>query len=432
MQRIVITVGGIALGITLAGCGTNNAINHIPKHHSSANPHTRSTRHAPHTGRPQTQSSGPQWWRLPLRSRFSEPTMISAISPEPKTSMLRLYLTSYPNAQDTVHGTVHAVSWDPHSQSLGSPVLFTAGVPHDSVAFRLISTNSSTPQPQLMDGSAPAQVSWPTAVATYQSGANPASSPFQMDNRVIGQSGKWIWIALKGPHHVSWTFSAGVWGFRHWNRVVALNTSTAQYRVFSLPQSHSETLTYPLWLTTPAFTATRHHVYIGVGDFIGEFPVNPATAAPPTVHGAPSATRTATRIRQALNVINQASWQSVNADAAFWNCYVMKDASSHACPNGTGLPPGTALSQSPTFFNHASIGFPLIWASLLPMPSRQADQRTAAMTRLHQALKASLMMDWIGHPSASALRRQFPSGPPSPLPGYYRKQGLYWAIATTP
>lgn len=213
---------------------------------------------------------------------------------------------------------------------------------------------------------------------------------------------------------------------------MALNISTGQHRLFSLPWPHSEALTYPLWNESPAFTATRHHVYIGVGDFIGEFPANPLTADRPIVHGAPSASRTASRIRQALNVVNQASWQSVNADAMFWNCYVMNVSNPKACPHGNSLPSSTALSQSPAFFNHDSVGFPLVWASLLPMTAPQAAQRKMAMIRLHQALKASLMMDWITHPSATAIRRQFPSGPPSPLPGYYRKQGLYWAVSTTP
>lgn len=188
MRRMTISVGGLALGIALVGCGTKSAMNHVPRHHISSSPHTSPDRRgSTRTGTPQSRNRSPQWWRLPLRARLKEPTMISAVVTEPKTSRLRLYLTSYPNAHDTLHGTLHTLLWDPRSQSLESANLPTSAVPHSSSPFHLISTSATTPHPQLMNGSAPAKVSWSIAVATYQSGENPASSPFGMDNRVIGQ-----------------------------------------------------------------------------------------------------------------------------------------------------------------------------------------------------------------------------------------------------
>ena len=417
---------GIGITVGLAGCGALNATAPVATHHH----HAKSTA-THHISQPSTpsdsasaQATSVQWLRLPLRTVFGEPTMIGGIVVH-KNGLLFL-VESYTLNQNAVRGTDHAVSWNPSSQVLGTPVAASGVSSNPSPVFQLLPGTTSTSPPQLMNGNSPAVVVWPSQIPTYQSGQNPASTPFQFDNRVIGQSGQWIWVALKGPARANWAFPSGVWGFRHWDRLVALNVVTGQYRIFSLPRSYSDTLTYPLWSQPPAFATATNRVYVGIGSWIGTFPANPLLAGKIRYQGAPSPSLTAARIQRALTLINQTAWQSVDADAAFWNCYVMKDPSHQACPAGDAIPISSALSQSPTYFNHGDVEFSLIWANLLPMPNEDAQKRTAAMQRLNQGLKASLLYDWIGNPSSQAIRHQYPDGPPYPLPGYYRKNGMYW------
>lgn len=234
-------------------------------------------------------------------------------------------------------------------------------------------------------------------------------------------------MALKGPARDGSGLPSNVWGFRRWNRLVALDIQTGNYRVFSLPKPQSEALAYPLWSNPPAFGVANHTVYVGIGAWIGEFPSQPMTAGTSVRHGAPSSVRVSARIHRALSLLYQESWQSVNADVAFWNCSVMKDPSRAACPTGQAVVSHGAVSQNPAYFNHGDVGFPLLWASLLPMSNADAAERAVDVARLRAALRGSLMMVSIAQPSAKALRSLYPGGPPFPLPGYTRRGGLYWA-----
>jgi uncharacterized membrane protein len=218
--------------------------------------------------------------------------------------------------------------------------------------FQLQPPNSNAGYTELMDGKSPAKVIWPRQIPTYVSGENPADSQFQLDNQVIGESGSWIWVALKGPKAAIGGIGSGVWEYRHWNRQVALNVTTGQYRIFSLSRSASETLYYPLWAIPPKFASSGHRVDIGTGDWVGVLPADPVLAASMHYHGALPAALAKSRKMRDLAVVTPNSWQSVDADAGFWNCYVMKDSNTHACPAGNAFPDTNALSQAPTSFNH--------------------------------------------------------------------------------
>lgn len=428
MDKKGLGILGMALSVGLTGCGNASMVSAVTHHQKSAPQSSRPT-----STTQSSQSSQPvaiQWVRLPLRSNMGSPTLIDKISSSADGTGLVLQLASYSSAYMTKPAQ-HLVSWQIGSRSVESIAAGTTVIPNPSSAFRLMTTNYTKVAPKLMDGNTVATVTWPATIPLYVSGANPFGQPFQVDNKVIGQTGSWIWVALKGPSHPVGNLPHGVWGFRHWDRLVALNITNGQYRIFGLPWPHSETLTYPLWDQPPAFLASHNRVYIGIGDWIGEFPASPLRAGSATDHEGPSASLTTSRIHRALDVLNQSSWNAVNADAQFWNCYVMKDSSTSACPTGTGFPASTALSQSPTYFNHGSVGFSILWASQLPMPSVDSAVRTAAMSRLQQGLRASLEMAWIGNPSSQALRQKYSSGPPQPLPGYYRKNRLYWAKSSS-
>ncbi len=420
-KRTALALLASASSVGLAGCGLTPSAATVPTRHSTAQQRTAGPSAADHG----TGMMAVEWFHLPLRTTLGTPTLIATISPE--TRGLVLQVASYRRTQTVGQPANHTLWWKIGSQSVSPWAASVRTMPGSPSAFQLVSASPTTATPQLLKGNVPAAIHWPAQIPVYQSGQNPGVNPFQLDNRVIGQSGAWIWVALKGPAHAGGGLPAGVWGFRHWDRLVALNTATGQYRIFALPRTNSETLAYPLWSQPPAFAAASHRVYIGAGSWMGIFPANPWTAGAAADQGGPASTLTAARVQRALNVLNQAAWQSVDADAEFWNCYVMKDPSPNACPAGGGFPSQGALSYSPTYFNHGDVGFPILWASQLPMPGADAQSRAAAMKRLKQGLGASLMMAWIANPRAGAIRQKYAAGPPYALPGYYRKNGLYWA-----
>lgn len=425
MREALWGMTGIAFTVALAGCGLSPVAASSSSHHGHRT--AKASSPAPHaSSSSSSQGVSILWTRLPLRSQEASPTLISGISVKQGSGLI-LNLASY-STTHVMHPVTHLVSWQVGRDTVSSVPTSTTFTPGPGSAYRLVTTTYG-PQltPKLMDGNSLASVAWPKSIPVYESGANPFGDPFRINNRVIGQSGSWIWVALKGPAQPTETLPSGVWGFRHWDRLVALNVRTGQHRLFGLPASQSQMLSYPLWDHPPAFLATSHHVYVAVGASIGEFPANPLTAGPIKDQGEPSTALTANRVQRALAVLNHASWSAVNADAQFWNCYVMKDPSQTACPAGNGVPNTTALSLNPVFFNHGSVGFSILWASQLAMPASDASVRAQALTRLQQGLQASLEMAWIGNPSAKALRQKYSSGPPHSLPGYYRKNRLYWA-----
>src|SRR5581483_6564342 len=98
----------------------------------------------------------------------------------------------------------------------------------------------------------------------------PMGDPGSFDNQILGQSGNWVWIAMKGPGEPP--IPQLVWGYRQWNRILAVNTQTNVMKVFSIPNGTSRTNT---WSNTPGFGVVGTTVYIGTGNWLGAFPVNP-------------------------------------------------------------------------------------------------------------------------------------------------------------
>ncbi|MDA8205662.1 MAG: hypothetical protein M0Z36_06305 [Thermaerobacter sp.] len=364
------------------------------------------------------------WQWLSLRTKAGSPSLIAAISPS--GHQLTIWVATYIGMYDA-HPKISRIAWNLTSHALGQThAALAAPSPASSPAYQLISESPDKAKPVLMHGTSRAPIAWPAAVPTYMSGINPATTPFRLDNRVIGQSGQWLWVALKGPANDPVALRS-VWGFRHWNRLVALNVRSGQYRLFALPRAQSEVLTGPLWYAPPTFAANQNWVYIGIGSWLGRFPANPLSVNAVKVYGGPPAHLTQERRKRALSILTNASWKSVDADAAFWNCYVMNDPNTKACAPGVRYPNSPALSQQFTYFNHGSIPVTLQWATQLPLSAAENRVRTADIARLKASLKASLLMRWVASPSPAALRKDYPHGPPYPLPGYYRKDGLYWA-----
>ncbi len=308
-----------------------------------------------------------------------------------------------------VVGAVAPASADPASTS--------------ATSYRLVDSGGAA---AIVGGPAGAAIAWPPSIPTYTSGENPAGNAFAVDNALLGQTGRWLWAALKGPQHATATGFGATWGWRRWDRLVALNRETGRYRVYPIPPDWSASLYAPLWEHPPAFFALASgRGLVALGHWAAVVPAQPGVSALPVRGGS---LPTAAEQQQALAVLHQQAWASIDADAAFWNCYVMSDPSAAACPHGRAVFGGTTLSTQPTYYNHGDLGFSLLWAMTLPMETAPRQQSRAADEKLlAAALAHSLLMTWIGSPSAAALRARFHGQPPFRLPGYTRRQGYYWA-----
>lgn len=336
-----------------------------------------------------------------------------------------LVLGASPSAADP-QGVWAAVRYNWVTGALGAVVTTAPPTLSSATAYQLV--HPAGGPPQVTGGSTTAPLAWPAAITTYTSGENPAGNQFAVDNAVIGQTGHWLWAALKGPQSPPTEAIPLTWGYRRWDRLVALNNATGQYQVYPIPPEASEALYGPVWENPPVFAALASGAgLVAVGHWVATVPADPSGVGSLPMLGA-SAVPPAADETAAVSLITQQAWASINADAAFWNCYVMADSSKAACPNGASVFGGSALSMQPTYYNHGSVSFSLLWAMTLPMSTTSEEQaRAKAEDLLAKGLAGSYLMAWIGSPSASALRAHFSGQPPHPLPGYTRRQGYYWA-----
>ncbi len=342
-------------------------------------------------------------------------------------SNVTLVLEASPDASNP-EGVWATVSYNWRTGVLGTET--TGAPPTRPVVTSYQLVQASNGLPIITGGSSTAPVAWPASIPTYTSGENPATNQFGVDNAVVGETGQWLWAALKGPKNPPTPAIPLTWGYRHWDRLVALNRSTGQYQVYPIPPDLSSALYRPLWFNAPVFsTLASGDGLVGVGHWVAVVPADPSgVISLPTLGTLP--VTTAADESAAVTLLSHTAWTSIDADAAFWNCYVMADPNKSACPNGASVLGGSALSMQPAYYNHGSMGFSLLWAMTLPMSSASEEQaRTTAETLMAKGLAGSYLMAWIGSPSASALRAHFHGEPPHPLPGYSRRQGYYWATS---
>ena len=285
-------------------------------------------------------------------------------------------------------------------------------------------------------------VAWPKAIPLYGSGQNPQSAaPGSLDNQIIGQSGAWLWVALKGPQFPPLYPKQGplIFGFRHWNRLVALNVHTGAYRWFTLPQTYS--LYQSSWgVAVPAFASLGSQVAISVGSWIGIFPADPGAVAPaapvstastasPILVAAPKASL-ARRGSEALMDLKMLDWQEINSLAAYWNSIM-----------GTRVPgmPFYRNGQAPfswntqaIIFNHGVLPTALTWAMEYPFVRGSVqDQERTRLESSMMALLTSRLNGYAWSPVENTYageRKAFANHAPLSLPGYVVKQNVYWPI----
>jgi hypothetical protein len=256
--------------------------------------------------------------------------------------------------------------------------------------------------------------SLPPSIPGYASEVNPPpGDPGSFDNRILGESGPWLWLAMKGPGDPP--LPELVWGYRVWDRIVAINTDTRQTFVYSIPPSTSSVDT---WGVTPAFAEQNGVVYIGTGSWLGVFPAKPsATFKTQVVQPEPASVEKQDE-KDMLKALQQVVETGADSVALLWNEYIMR---------GKTNIPWNSWILSPLWYVHGTLPHDIAWAVNFPLEenSEAFQQRAKLLADLETLLKNPLPYAYVAYTSAPDLRKHFHAQPPAPLPGYSVEQGYY-------
>lgn len=250
----------------------------------------------------------------------------------------------------------------------------------------------------------------PPSIPGYASEIMTDPAPF--DNQVIGQSGHWVWLAMKGPLNAPLPHM--MVGFRYWNRIVAVNTQTDVVRVFSIPRDTSQVSTAN---NAPAFAERGQYVYIGTGPWVGVLPFNPTSTTAQVVRPEPQAValKDQQNMLAGLQREVQAGAQGV---ATFWNGYVMKGDQKDFV---------WAWQMQPTVWNHGTFPSSVNWATRFPLRIDTSAYQTRAhlYAEIKMLLNNSLDTASVALDTSAKLKQHYHSVPPAPVPGYTIQGGYY-------
>lgn len=257
---------------------------------------------------------------------------------------------------------------------------------------------------------------FPTSVPGYASEI--MTDPAKSDNQVIGESGPWVWIAMKGPQNAP--FPQMMNGFRYWNRIVTINTQTQAFHVYSIPPNTSSASTE---FYAPAFTQIGQTVYVGTGAWVGVFPAGPSGNSMSTVRPEPQSVVSQDQRDMLAGLENEVQ---VGADGLmnYWNGYVMK---------GNQKDSKIVWEMDPAFWNHGSLPEDIDWAVTFPLKqgSQAYETRQELFGKIEALLKNPLDTAWVALDTPEKMKSYFHSTPPGAIPGYVI-QGEYYARVSTP
>jgi len=401
---------------------------------------TLSTTHAP--GRPGAAASStpsrsaaaPGWYAVDMHAEFARTSQIAAIRPmdSPAGSVEITALSFHQRGVALVPSYERAVlnlrlgTWSGHPVPAAAP---TAAAPDGGVQLvfpQTFPTHDQTTSVKIEhDGRIIA--TWPRAVPLYASAQNPVgAAPGALDNEIIGRSGEWLWIALKGPQYPASAQlrDGGIFsGFRTWNRIVALNLQDNRYRLYAIPASAFGSPSADSYGLPPTFAAVGGRVFIGIHSWLGVFPANPTSLAHvQVVRPIPTAV-VAARARAMLQSLSRREWQEINSIAIWWDNTV--GAREPGIPQRLdGYKPMT-WNQQPTIFNHGLLPDHIVWAMNFPLTD--PGQIRSRNTMLNEALL--LMLSPVNRTMTSPafvsttqlkayLKKTYDDIPPIKLPGY--------------
>lgn len=424
LRTIALILTG-ALG--MAGCGIYGASPGPPS--SPVRPPARvsatSGSPTPSPGAPVHRAAAVGWYALPLEHTTAGDTIITGFRVD--GGHLAILAAKFRVGSNPVP-LQYAYHWDPsqlegpRSSTVSAPRGLLYGPPRTSVQL----TFPPSGKPPLFTEGKKVVAPFPSGVAVYQSGINPATQPGPLDNTVIGVRGPWVWVALKGPKQPP--FHGIVWHYRTWNRIMAFNLHTRRYYLYPIPRLTSFAGIYDAWGYSPAFGVDGSRVLIGVGPWLGVFPANPPTAVSPVVRG-PSLDELSRRTHVMRQQLSALYWQASDGLAAEWNCVIMKDPSQAACPKGPATATSWVLTDGPAVINHGDYPARLLWAADFPLSSNpSANRQRNRMVRTILRLSSSpLVTAEIAYPDPAKARAHFHRRPPIALPGYTIRNGYYWA-----
>ncbi|MCL6444683.1 MAG: hypothetical protein K6T83_14725 [Alicyclobacillus sp.] len=273
-------------------------------------------------------------------------------------------------------------------------------------------------------------VAWPKSIPLYGSAATPqTATPGSLDNRIIGMSGSWLWVALKGPQYPPLYPKQGplLFSFRYWNRLVALNIKTGDYRLYQIPRTY--TLYQSEWgLNPPSFVQIGSKVYVAVGSWIGVFPADPEVLATVPILVAPPEAMVTHEGAEALADMRMLRWQEINSLAAYWDSVMGKHVPGIPLyHNGQGP---LSWNVDPVIFNHGALPTPLVWALEFPFaPGSPQDRERKQLGQSILNLLSSRLNGFASSPvmtSYATVRKAFGGRAPMPLPGYTIRNNIYW------
>jgi len=284
-------------------------------------------------------------------------------------------------------------------------------------------------------------IRWPRAVPVY--GEFAQTEPYgAVDNQILGQSGDWLWIALKGPARAPFSLRTSPL-FRDWDRVVAIDLKTGAYRVLQLPPISSPVGTM---FTPPAFAVRGGTVWIGVSDWLGVLPADPAllpgapgspgsSGSPSAASGAATAERTLvlpvlrpvpaavmqSRLTLAQTQFSALLREQAGSIASLWDNYIM----------GRHVPGVTGSEESwmsdGAYINQGYIPEGVLYGSEFPVATGSA--ASAAQARLNADLtqlgQNPLPSSIYTLTTAAQERKYFHGHPPGALLGYRVEHDLY-------
>lgn len=254
----------------------------------------------------------------------------------------------------------------------------------------------------------------PSSIPAYMSEINPATGdPGGLDNRILGQSGDWVWIAMKGRGEPP--IPQLVWGYRQWNRILAVNTHTKVMKVFSIPAGTSRTNT---WWNPPSFGVVGTTVWIGTGNWLGAFPADPSHQSALSML-VPEPRRTVLSDQTAMvRALSNLESQAATGITNYWNNYVMK---------GNEKAMNESWIGDPAVYNHGDFPLDFYWALNFPLDPKSSAYRTRTklVGEIQHMLKSPLTMAWIAYPDPASMQAHFHGTPPTDVPGYKIVGGYY-------
>lgn len=393
---------------------------------------------APHADTTATDIKGSQFgWRfVDLENTFGTDTTLDGLSVKNGTLQLFVRRDQVTQGGVTFLHKQYRAAYDPMTDRI-SDKTSTKQVPSDYVGPVKLSFPTTFPthfqtQSVRVEENGKLLAAWPKSIPLYGSAANPQTdAPGSLDNRIIGQTGSWIWVALKGPQYPPLYPKEGpmLFAFRQWNRLVALNTQTGQVVQYTIPPVYSlyQSEAATDGIAYPAFATDGKHVYVAVGSWIGVFPGNPDVRGSSRIIKGPSQAYVNDQASQAMADLRRREAQAANHLAAYWDSVI--GVHVPGLPRYTDGQMAATWTTDPVIFNHGAFPSDIVWAEEFPLPNggRNAVARSSLETAMMAMLTSKLNADALGMvPQTYAqVRASFHHQPPMDLPGYQIQNGAY-------